>query len=104
VKETFSLLDPAGAQPLRSALNWIQDVALGSVGTLIGVIAVAAIGLALMTGRVDLRRGISVVLGCFLIFGARGIAEALANLSVGSYPSAEGREAGQLFRMKSERR
>jgi hypothetical protein len=65
-------------------MNWIQGVALGPIATTIGIIAVAAIGFALLTGRIDLRRGVAVVLGCFMIFGARGIAEALAVLAAGS--------------------
>src|SRR3546814_14694750 len=54
-----------------------------SVATAIAIIAVAAIGLLMLSGRLDLRRGITVIFGCFLLFGASGIAAALTGLAGG---------------------
>src|SRR3546814_5432303 len=37
----------------------------------------------MLSGRLDLRRGITVIFGCFLLFGASGIAAALTGLAGG---------------------
>ena len=64
---------PAGASPLVAALGWVQDTMLGNLATTAAVIAVAAVGFLMLTGRVDWRRGLTVVVGCFIIFGAVAI-------------------------------
>jgi len=46
---------------------------LGNVATSLAVIAVGATGLMMLTGRIDWRRGGTVILGCFIIFGAAAI-------------------------------
>lgn len=77
----LSLTDPPMESPLAHSVNWIQGAALGTVATTLAVIAVATIGLLMLSGRLELRRGITVVLGCFILFGAAGIAAALTGLS-----------------------
>lgn len=72
------LTDPQRSSALVHAIDWLQGVVLGSVANIIAVIAVAAIGFLMLTGRLDLRRGAVVVLGCFIIFGARVIALAIS--------------------------
>ncbi|WP_192645678.1 TrbC/VirB2 family protein [Sphingopyxis sp. OAS728] len=74
---TLSLADPPVDSPIEDAIHWIQSVALGSTATMIAVIAVAAIGLLMLSGRLELRRGIVVVIGCFVLFGASGIVAVL---------------------------
>src|SRR3546814_7849839 len=68
-----SLTDPPGSSVIASGVAWVEGAALGSVATAIAIIAVAAIGLLMLSGRLDLRRGITVIFGCFLLFGASGI-------------------------------
>lgn len=75
-----ALSDPPGWSPLAEGLAWVESAALGSTATIVGVIAVATIGLLMLSGRLDLRRGITVVLGCFILFGAGGIAAAITGL------------------------
>jgi type IV secretory pathway VirB2 component (pilin) len=65
--------DPAGSSPLIAALSWVQGTLLGNLATTAAVIAVAAVGFLMLTGRMDWRRGITVVIGCFVIFGAAAI-------------------------------
>jgi type IV secretory pathway VirB2 component (pilin) len=73
-----SLADsPAGSSVLVAAISWLQDVLLGTVATSIAVIAVAAIGFGMLTGRVNIRHGATVVLGCFILFGASTIVNGL---------------------------
>ena len=74
---TTSLADPPADSPIADGVQWVQGTALGSTATAIAVLAVAAVGLLMLSGRLELRRGITVVLGCFILFGAGGIAAAL---------------------------
>ena len=71
---------PPGASALVDAVAWLQSLLLGTVATAIAVIAVAAIGLLMLNGRIDGRRGATVVTGCFLLFGAPAIAAGLRGL------------------------
>ncbi|WP_338426915.1 TrbC/VirB2 family protein [Sphingopyxis kveilinensis] len=76
-----TLSDPPAGSPLAEGVAWVEGAALGSTATVVAVIAVAAIGLLMLSGRLDLRRGITVVLGCFILFGAGGIAAGLTGLA-----------------------
>ena len=74
----ISLADsPAGSSVLVAAISWLQDVLLGTAATSIAVIAIAAIGFGMLTGRVNIRHGATVVLGCFILFGASTIVNGL---------------------------
>jgi len=75
--------EPAGASPLIAALNWVQDTMLGNLATTAAVIAVAAVGFLMLTGRIDWRRGLTVVVGCFVIFGAVAIVAGIRSLAQG---------------------
>lgn len=68
---------PQGASPILGALTWMQDTLLGNVATTVGVIAVAAVGFMMLTGRLNWRYGATVLLGCFILFGATTIAGGL---------------------------
>ncbi|MGH8026077.1 MAG: TrbC/VirB2 family protein [Pseudoxanthomonas sp.] len=65
--------DPAGSGPIVSALKWVQDTLLGNVATAVAVIAVAMVGFMMLTGRINWRIGGTVILGCFILFGATTI-------------------------------
>lgn len=65
--------DPRGAGPILAAVFWLQNTLLGNVATAVAVMAVAATGFMMLTGRVEWRRGVTVILGCFIIFGAAAI-------------------------------
>lgn len=81
-----SLADPSGSGALAAAVQWIEGTLLGTAATSVAVVCVAAVGLMMMSGRVDLRRGASVILGCFILFGAPAIAAALHDLAGGGGP------------------
>ena len=82
-----SLADsPAGSSVLVAAVMWLQDTLLGTVATTVAIIAVAAIGFGMLTGRVNIRHGLTVVLGCFILFGASGIVSGLRYASGGVEP------------------
>lgn len=69
-----SYADPDGSGVLGVAVGWLQGTLLGTIATVAAVIAVAAVGFMMLTGRIDVRRAVRVVLGCFIIFGASTIA------------------------------
>ena len=75
--------DPAGSSPLIAALNWVQGTLLGNLATTAAVIAVAAVGFMMLTGRMDWRRGLTVVIGAFIIFGAVSIVAGIRSFSGG---------------------
>src|SRR4030081_581520 len=75
--------DPAGSSPLIAALDWVQGTLLGNLATTAAVIAVAAVGFLMLTGRLDWRRGLTVVVGCFVIFGAVAIVAGIRSLAQG---------------------
>lgn len=62
--------NPQGSGPIIGAVNWVQGTLLGNVATAAAVIAVAVVGFMMLTGRMNWRHGITVVLGCFVLFGA----------------------------------
>lgn len=65
--------DPAGSGPIVGALRWLEGTLLGTVATVIAVIAVASVGFMMLTGRMNWRYGATVILGCFILFGAASI-------------------------------
>lgn len=65
--------DPAGSGPIVAALGWLQGTLLGNVATAVAVIAVAMVGFMMLTGRMNWRFGATVIVGCFVLFGASAI-------------------------------
>lgn len=61
---------------------------LGTLAVVVGTIAVAVVGLLMVSGHLDWRRGLTVALGCFLIFGAPIIADGLLGGAASSGPAA----------------
>jgi type IV secretion system protein VirB2 len=69
--------DPAGSGALTGAVRWIQGTLLGTIATVVAVIAVAVVGFQMLTGRINWRYGATVILGCFILFGAASIVAGL---------------------------
>lgn len=70
-QETFA--DPAGSGAIVGAVHWIEGTLLGTVATVVAIVAVAIVGLLMLTGRMNWRYGATVILGCFILFGATSI-------------------------------
>ena len=68
-----SYVDPQGSGVIVNAVNWLQGTLLGTVATVAAVIAVASVGFMMLTGRINWRHGVIVILGCFILFGAATI-------------------------------
>lgn len=65
--------DPAGSGVIVGAVRWLEGTLLGTVATVVAVIAVAVVGFMMLTGRINWRYGATVILGCFVLFGAASI-------------------------------
>lgn len=65
--------DPAGSGAIVGAVHWIEGTLLGTVATVAAIVAVAIVGLLMLTGRMNWRYGATVILGCFILFGAASI-------------------------------
>jgi type IV secretion system protein VirB2 len=68
-----SLSDPAGSGVIVSAVRWLEGTLLGTIATVVAIIAVASVGFMMLTGRINWRYGATVIVGCFILFGAASI-------------------------------
>ena len=59
-----------GADPITTALQWMQSILLGPIATSLAVMAIAGVGFMMLTGRMNWRYGGTVIVGVFIIFGA----------------------------------
>jgi len=74
--------DPAGSGPIVAALGWLQGTLLGNVATAVAVMAVAAVGFMMLTGRMNWRFGATVIIGVFILFGAGAIVSGIQSAAV----------------------
>ncbi|MEM7570351.1 MAG: TrbC/VirB2 family protein [Pseudomonadota bacterium] len=74
---------PEGAQPIAAAMGWLQGTLIGNIATTAAVIAVAVVGLMMLTGRMNWRHGVTVVFGCFILFGASSIVAGIQSAAAG---------------------
>ena len=73
--------DPAGSGPIVAALGWLQGTLLGNVATAVAVMAVAAVGFGMLTGRMNWRFGATVIIGVFILFGAASIVAGIQSVA-----------------------
>jgi type IV secretory pathway VirB2 component (pilin) len=87
-----SLADPPGASVVVAAVIWLQGTLLGTIATTVAIVAVASVGLMMLAGRVNIRHGLTVIAGCFILFGAStivaGIQSSLAGADLAVRPAA----------------
>lgn len=79
----YAAADPAGSGPIVGAVNWLQGTLLGNVATAVAVIAVAAVGFMMLTGRINWKYGATVVVGLFVLFGAASIVGGIRSVAGG---------------------
>lgn len=78
-----SYADPAGSGAIVSAVNWLQGTLMGTVATVAAVIAVGCVGFMMLSGRINWRFGATVILGCFILFGAASIVAGIRSTAAG---------------------
>lgn len=76
-------LNPQGSGPIIAALGWLQGTLMGNVATALAVMAVAAVGIMMLTGRLNWRFGATVILGTFILFGAGAIVSGIQAAAAG---------------------
>jgi len=79
-----AMADPQGSGVLVAAVRWLQGTLLGTIATAVAVIAVATVGFLMLTGRINWRYGLTVVLGCFILFGAASIVAGIQSTAGGN--------------------
>ncbi|WP_422513432.1 TrbC/VirB2 family protein [Sphingomonas sp. 3-13AW] len=67
----------ASLNVLGSSVSWVAQLLTGTLATAISMLAVAGVGFALMQGRLPIRKGGAVILGCAIVFSARPLAEGI---------------------------
>jgi type IV secretory pathway VirB2 component (pilin) len=91
VPTSASLSDPTGASVLVAAVSWLQGTLLGTLATSVAIIAVASVGLMMLAGRVNVRHGLTVIAGSFILFGASAIVagiQSMAGAGLAAVPAA----------------
>lgn len=63
---------------LVGGIGWIAGVMTGPLAIIVATLAVAALGFAMLQGRLSMKDGARVIFGCFILFGAPYIARELA--------------------------
>lgn len=69
-----SLFEPERSNTLETSLAWIDGLLFGEIAIGMCTLAMAAVGGLMLTGRLPLRDGLRVVIGCFVLLGAPVIA------------------------------
>lgn len=66
-------------QAIPSAVSWTLDLLVGQAGTAVAVLAIGFIGFQMLGGRIRFRRGVEIIMGCFIVFSASVIADGLTS-------------------------
>ena len=73
--------NPQGSGPIVAAHAWLQGTLMVNVATAVAVMAVAAVGFMMLTGRMNWRFGATVIFGCFILFGAGAIVSGIQSVA-----------------------
>ena len=86
IREQMVMDDPNRSDSFLGLVQWLVRLATGELALVIATIAVAIVGLMMLDGRLDWRRGARVIVGCFLIFGASTISAAFMGIGNDAVP------------------
>lgn len=75
------MIEEGPASALGVAASYASGGLLGSTATALAILAVAGFGMVMLTGRLERRRGLQIILGCFVLFTARTIASELLGIT-----------------------
>ena len=78
---TSAPFESSGSGALEGGVAWLVALSTGSLAIGLCVLAVALVGLLMFAGRLPVREGLRVVLGCFVLLGAPAIAAGFISLS-----------------------
>jgi type IV secretory pathway VirB2 component (pilin) len=83
-----SLFEAGGGTPMAESARWIGGVILGEIALGVCVIAVALVGALMLTGRLPLRDGAGIVVGCFVLLTAPVIAVGFVGWGIGGFETS----------------
>ncbi|WP_363317653.1 TrbC/VirB2 family protein [uncultured Erythrobacter sp.] len=69
-----SLFEPSNQSALIESAGWFESILLGQLAIGLCAIAVALLGLWMLSGRLNLGQGLRTLLGVFVLLGAPAIA------------------------------
>jgi type IV secretory pathway VirB2 component (pilin) len=81
-----------GTSAIDQAVAWIENGLTGSLATSFAIIAIASLGYLMLTGRIDFRHAVRVIVGCFIVYGASTISTGIR----AALPGAEGQGEAAL--------
>lgn len=76
ILHTTAPFEASGWQAVVGGANWLVSLVTGSLALGLCVVAIALVGLLMLGGRLPIRDGLRVVLGCFVLLGAPVVAAA----------------------------
>lgn len=79
---------------IEAASSWLITLLSGPLVTVLAAIAVAAVGYEMLSGRMAIRRGGMVIIGCFTLLGSAEIAGSIMDFgnrgtfaAISTYPT-----------------
>lgn len=79
-----TMFDAPPTDPLAGSVNWLTGTLIGDLAATVCILAIAFVGFSMLTGRIAMRRGLQVILGCFVLLGAPVIATSMLGVMVPS--------------------
>lgn len=58
---------------LIASVVWLRALLTGTAAVTVAILAVATLGILMLSGRLELRRGVRTLIGCFVLFGATAL-------------------------------
>jgi len=74
------MFDRPATDPLTGSVDWLTGTLTGDLAAAISVLAIAFVGFSMLTGHIAIRRGLQVIVGCFVLLGAPVIAAGMLGL------------------------
>lgn len=93
----MTFASPATDSAIGNASSWAMSLTTGSFAVSLAVLAVSGVGFAMLTGRLRIRSGGSVLIGCFVLFGSATIARSLLEIAEGSRSNQVPQAQADLF-------
>lgn len=93
----MTFASPATDSAIGNASSWALSLTSGSIAASLAVLAVAGVGFAMLTGRLRIRNGGTVLIGCFVLFGSAVLAQSLLEFAEGSRNNQVPQAQADLF-------
>ena len=71
----FLILAQEDGNALLRAAQWIESLVQGPLVVSIAILAIAVTGFSMLSGRIAARRSLTMVFGCFVVFGWEQVAD-----------------------------